>query len=114
MLCRFPFGYGMNIGSSNMLYQAYRDAVDADDSLVADQLPEISVGTGLRSAKALAQRAASQAAPQSERQHVVGGARHFVELIETPMAPNGGAAGFALDLTQLEELQAELSRHVAA
>jgi PAS domain-containing protein len=43
--------------------QAYRDAVDADDSLAADQLPEISVGTGLQSAKALAERAASQAVP---------------------------------------------------
>lgn len=94
--------------------QAYRDAVDADDSLAADQLPEISAGTGLQGAKALAERAASQLGPQSERQHVVmRGARHFVELIETPMAPIGGTAGFALDLTQLEEVQAELSRHVA-
>jgi signal transduction histidine kinase len=94
--------------------QSYRNAVDADENLAADQLPEISVGTGLQSAKALAERATSQAAPQSERQHVVmGGARHFVELIETPMAPSGGTAGFALDLTQLEEVQAELSRHVA-
>ena len=94
--------------------QAYRDVVDADDSLAADQLPEIFAGTGLQAAKALAERAASQLGPQSERQHVVmRGARHFVELIETSMAPIGGTAGFAFDLTQLEEVQAELSRHVA-
>jgi signal transduction histidine kinase len=94
--------------------QAYRDAVDADDSLAADQLPEISAGTVLQNAKALAERAASEVSPQSDRQHVVmRGARHFVELIETPMASIGGTAGFALDLTQLEEVQAELSRHVA-
>ena len=43
--------------------QAYRDAVDADDSLAADQLPEISAGTGLQGAKALAERAASAAWP---------------------------------------------------
>ncbi|NKB18921.1 MAG: PAS domain-containing protein [Alphaproteobacteria bacterium] len=94
--------------------QAYREAVEVGESLVTDQLPEISAGTGSQSAKALAERTVLENAPQSDRQHVVmGGARHYVELIEIPMAPTGGTAGFALDLTQLEEVQAELSRHVA-
>lgn len=94
--------------------KAYREAVDAEDGLGADLLPEISAGTGLQSARDLAERAASQGSPQSERQHVVmGGTRHFVELIETPMGASGGTAGFALDLTLVDEVQAALSRHVA-
>ena len=53
--------------------KAYREAVDAEDGLGADLLPEISAGTGLQSARDLAERAASQGSPQSERQHVVMG-----------------------------------------
>ncbi len=93
--------------------QAYRDAVDAGEDVSREDLPEIAAGDASYG-RDLAARAISEGAPQSDRRHVVmSGSRHFVELVEAPMSPAGHTAGFAIDLTQLEEVQAELDRHIA-
>ncbi|MBM3600082.1 MAG: PAS domain-containing protein [Alphaproteobacteria bacterium] len=63
---------------------------------------------------ALAERAQRLGRAQSEsRAVVIAGQRRLVEFTEIP-ASGGDTVGFASDVTQLEQTQAELARHVAA
>ena len=94
--------------------QAYRQAVEAADDLTVDRLPEIAAGPGSQGGRAVAERARAANGPERDRRHiVVEGSRRLVDLIEMPLEGTDDFAGFALDLTQLEDLQAELSRHIA-
>ena len=53
--------------------------------------------------------------PQSESHHiVVGGSRRLMEFTEAPLDNSGEFVGFAQDFTDLENIQAELARHIAA
>lgn len=62
----------------------------------------------------IASRARSSGLAQSESRHiVVGGQRRLMEFNEIP-TDEMGVVGYALDFTQLEEVQQELSSHVAA
>ncbi|MBO6782662.1 MAG: PAS-domain containing protein [Alphaproteobacteria bacterium] len=62
----------------------------------------------------IAERARSSGVPQSESRHVViGGSRRLLEFSEVP-TDDMGVVGYARDFTQLEEVQEELSSHVAA
>lgn len=62
----------------------------------------------------IAARARSSGLAQSESRHiVVGGERRLMEFNEIPTS-DMGVVGYALDFTQLEEVQQELSSHVAA
>jgi signal transduction histidine kinase len=96
--------------------KAYAAAVDATaDSAIADQR-EIAAGVIAAAGKALADRAQASAGPQSESHHIViGGARRLVEFSEATLAgADGEIIGFARDFTELENVQAELARHIAA
>ena len=94
--------------------RAYRAAVEADENTPDDQLPEIAAAVGAKAGGvALAARARAAGIPQSEERHVViAGARRRMELVEAPFEGSDYMAGFAIDLTQVEEMEAELSRHV--
>ena len=62
----------------------------------------------------LAELARTARTPQSETLHrVIGGARRLLEVTETPQ-PDGGTIGVAIDMTDREDAQATLERHVAA
>ncbi|MFT5438398.1 MAG: signal transduction histidine kinase [Alphaproteobacteria bacterium] len=94
--------------------QAYRRAVEAVDDFPVERLPEIAAGSGPQGGRAVAERARAANRPESERQHiVVEGSRRLVDLVEMPLDGTKDLAGFAIDLTQLEDVQAELSRHIA-
>ena len=94
--------------------QAYRRAVEAGDDLAVERLPEIAAGPGSQGGRAVAERARAANGAQSDRRHiVVEGSRRLVDLVEMPLEGTDDFAGFALDLTQLEDVQAELSRHIA-
>lgn len=95
--------------------QAYRDAVEADDETRAEDLPELNAsGRPTGDGQALARRAQTERTAQSERRHiVVNGARRWVEVAETPFGASNELAGFAIDITNVEEVQTELSRHIA-
>jgi len=94
--------------------QAYRVAVEAEDDTPYEDLPEIAPAVGANAGgAALAARARTVGTAQSEERHVVvAGERHRVELVEPPFGDSDDLAGFAIDLTQVEEKEAELSRHV--
>jgi signal transduction histidine kinase len=114
LLDALPLPVWLRDGQLGLTYanRAYRAAVEAAEDTPCDQLPEIAAAAG--GGPALAERARIKGVPQSEERHVViGGARRRVELVEAPLDGAGCVAGFAIDLTQVEEIQAELSRHVA-
>ncbi|MBP2311363.1 PAS-domain containing protein [Azospirillum soli] len=96
--------------------RAYARAVDADPAAVLEARTELaSAGAG----RALAERARDAGVAQSERVTVVVGTeRRLLEVTEAPLpAPDGTGTlvvGYALDLTQAEELRTELNRHLAA
>ncbi|MBB3262764.1 signal transduction histidine kinase [Azospirillum sp. OGB3] len=94
--------------------RAYARAVDSDPAAVPESGKELS-----DAGRALAQRALRSGVAQSERvSAVIGTERRLLEVTEAPLpAPDGGGTlvvGYALDVTAVEELRGELSRHLAA
>jgi signal transduction histidine kinase len=87
------------------------EAVAENAELLGDSLRDVG--------RALAERARSTGRIQSERHHVVvAGKRRLMELVEVPLAEPGGATdalvGLAIDRTETEDLQDELSRTISA
>src|SRR6185437_16333676 len=94
---------------------AYAAAVDAPPSTAIAEGREIAAGVLMARGRALAERARATAIAQSESQHIViNGSRRLVEFTEAPLAAAGGIVGYARDFTDLENVQAELARHIAA
>ena len=92
--------------------RAYRDAAETGGA-PRSALPELFAGAFGHGGRALAARALEKNAAVRETRHVViDGRRRLIEVHEAP-AGNGGIAGFAVDRTESETLQAELARHVA-
>jgi signal transduction histidine kinase len=108
-------GDGLNIVYCN---QAFADAVEATDpdSAVTAGAEITSGPTGW--GRALANEAITTGAPVTRSGHVVvGGARKFMEITEFPLGDSTGSwqvVGFAVDRSDAEEAQADLSRHVMA
>jgi signal transduction histidine kinase len=92
---------------------AYAQAVDRDRDQAVAQGIELP-GTALAEAsRGLARRAREDGAGATENHHVVvAGERRFLELSEQPLAD--GTAGCAFDQTAAEDLQGQLTRHIAA
>ncbi|MDA8230799.1 MAG: PAS domain-containing sensor histidine kinase [Magnetospirillum sp.] len=98
--------------------KAYAAAVEAPspDAVVAGQIELASEGL-VREARALAARTRAAGEPRSESFHLVlGGQRRMTSLTEVPLSVGDRllTAGFALDQTQVEEMQAQLDHHITA
>ena len=94
---------------------AYAAALDAPAPKVLSESREIAAGVIGDNGRALAARARSSGVAQSESHHiVVGGSRRLVEFTEAPLDGGGELLGYAQDYTDLENIQAELARHIAA
>jgi signal transduction histidine kinase len=93
---------------------AYAQALDSDITTVIAQGREL--GADQRDGRALARRAAQTQNAQSESRHiVVVGRRRLYEFTETRLAGEApSVAGYATDVTLIEEVQSELAAHVAA
>jgi signal transduction histidine kinase len=93
--------------------KAYVDAIGpgaGDDDTLPSELEDLEANVEGQ----IAARAQSIGTPQSESRHVViDGARRLLEFNEVPTG-HMGVIGYAIDFTQLEEVQEELSSHVAA
>jgi signal transduction histidine kinase len=90
----------------------YAEAVDSDVAAVRDDGTELLGRAKVVQAQALAAQARESGAACSETHHVVmGGARHLLEIFELPFGKNA-SIGLAVDRTQLEEVQADLGRHI--
>jgi signal transduction histidine kinase len=94
---------------------AYAAAIDASPAAVIAEGRELAAGVLPARGRALAERARATKIAQSESQHIViNGSRRLVEFTEVPLPGNGGLLGYARDFTDLENVQAELARHIAA
>ncbi len=94
---------------------AYAVAVDATVETALAEGRELGAGVVPQGGRALAIKAAETGRPQSGSYHIViGGSRRLVEITERPLGPAGDIVGFARDLTEIEEKEAELARHIAA
>ncbi len=90
----------------------YAEAVDSDVAAVREEGIELIGRAKVVQAQALAQRAREGGTACSETHHVVmGGARHLLEIFELPFGKQA-SIGIAVDRTQLEEVQADLGRHI--
>ena len=99
---------------------AYAKALDlSPEDAVRDQVELASQTARGGSGRALAANALSENKAYHERRHVIiAGRRRLLEITEMPFrAPPGCAAvlfGFAIDVTNEEDRETELQRHVAA
>jgi len=115
MLDALPFmvwrrGRDLTLAQVNRAYvDAVHPDVDGEDAR-ASELEDVETISNTQ----IAARARSSGLSQSESRHVViGGERRLIEFNEVPN-DELGVVGYALDFTQLEEVQQELSSHIAA
>jgi signal transduction histidine kinase len=92
--------------------RAYADAVEADPRQAVEEGRELAPRAGA----GLARRAAAADAPQTERHaYVARGERRVADITEMPFGVGERPAqlGFAVDTTEIEDVRAELARHIA-
>src|SRR5690606_2711433 len=90
----------------------YASAVDSDVATVRREGIELLGRAKAVQAQTLAQQARESGWACSDTQHVVmSGTRHLLEIVELPFGRDA-SLGIAFDRTQLEELQADLGRHI--
>jgi PAS domain-containing protein len=93
---------------------AYAIAVEAASPGAAIGDQRELAGARLEWSQNLAARAVALGSPQSGDLHVViDGTRHLFSITEAPIG-DGYLAGFAVNRTELEDIHAELTRHMAA
>ncbi len=119
MIDALPFPLWRRRGSDLRLVdcnRAYAAAVDAASKKVLVEQREIAATVVAENGRGLAARARGTGTPQSESHHVViGGSRRLLEFTEAPLGGDGESIiGYARDFTDLENIQAELARHIAA
>jgi signal transduction histidine kinase len=99
--------------SLSQVNQAYVAAIEDDDgepSVRPSELAGPDSGTG----RELAARALATGRAQSESRHIViGGQRRLYDFTELPTG-RFGVVGYALDMTQLEDVQEDLASHIDA
>ena len=96
--------------------KAFAGAVDGTVETVLAEQRELTSGALAERGRSLAERALTSGVAQCESHHVVmNGARHYVEITESPSGgPGSDLVGYARDLTEVETAQRELARHIAA
>ncbi|MGB8273784.1 MAG: ATP-binding protein [Alphaproteobacteria bacterium] len=98
--------------------RAYGKAIESDPETAVREQQEIAETVIADRGRALAERALLTGLSQSESHHIViDGMRRLFEFVEVPLSGDGFAGemvGFAMDFTDLEKVQADLSREIAA
>jgi len=95
---------------------AYAKVLDSDIATILEQGSELGADHFDQDGRALARRAAQSENAQSESRHIViGGSRRLFEFTESKLDfKTSSVAGYATDVTVVEEVQSELASHVAA
>lgn len=92
----------------------FAQAVEADHETIVAEGRMLGGAVIAERGRALAELAGAARTPQSEIHHIViAGARRLIELTEAP-TPDGGTVGIAVDMTEREEAEEQLKRHIAA
>ena len=109
----FPMWYrgpDLKLGLVNHAFVQAVEGRDAGD--VIARSTELIDAPGEDSARASAQAALDNGRPVSRTQPAtVRGERRILRTVDVPL-PTGAVAGFAIDIQELEDARAELSRHV--
>jgi signal transduction histidine kinase len=92
---------------------AYAAALDTTRETALAEARELAAESGRNRALLLARQAAAGTLQTARRHVVIAGSRRLLEVTETPLA-GGGTLGFAVDRTDLENTEGELSRHINA
>ena len=94
--------------------RAYAEAVDRDPNAAPISMPELAAGVVGPKGQALARRAVAGEGSVTESHHVViGGARRLIRISEGQLTGGDKIAGYAIDQTDIEDVEAELNRHIA-
>ncbi len=103
----------LGIDQCNLAYARAVEVETSEEALLG--LHELAGSSAGNSSRVLARNALHSGIAQKAREHiVVGGTRRYYEINEEPLDGTGKLAGFAIDLTEIEEAQTELKRHVGA
>ncbi|MBV9522287.1 MAG: PAS-domain containing protein [Alphaproteobacteria bacterium] len=95
--------------------RAYATALDATPAITIAEGRELGAGVLANRGRGLAERAQETRVAQSESHHIViNGSRRLIEFTEVPHPSGHEIVGYARDFTDLENVQAELARHIAA
>ena len=99
--------------------RAYAQAVETDPVAAVAENRQIAGSVVANRGTALAERARLTGMIQRESHHIaIGGERRLLEFAEVPLdgtgVDTGEVAGYAMDFTDLEEVQTDLSREIAA
>ena len=109
----FPCWQRESSGTIVWCNKAYADALDTTTADALSNQRELTTNLRDRNGRSLSQRALKDQEAASQPKHIViGGNRRLMEFHEIPA--EGGTVGFAVDLTQLDELRAELARHISS
>ena len=115
MLDALPFmvwrrGRDLTLAQVNKAYVVAIHPGEDDEEPRASELDDVEAVAETQ----IAARARSSGLTQSESRHIViGGERRLLEFNEVPTGEMG-VVGYAMDFTQLEDVQQELSSHIAA
>lgn len=102
-------------GQMQWVNKAFADSMDVPASDCVANGIEFSPRVGVSTARALATKAVEKDTTQHEDRHVVvGGTRKLFRIFEIPVIVEGCIVGLALDQTEVEDIAAELSRHLSA
>ncbi len=91
---------------------AYAAAVGKDAAAAPGSLPELAPAILAKERRATGDGQTPPDDTTSARHVVIGGARRYAQFTERRLDEDGRVAGYALDLTEIEEVRAELSRHI--
>ncbi len=108
-----PFPIWRRDQESRIIWQnkKYEEVVGLEGD--ARPIPELASSRDPDQARKLATRARVTGETQIEnRRYVVGGDRRNFDIYETPLEYDNQLAGFALDVTTVAELKADLQRHI--
>ncbi len=90
---------------------SYTEAVEeVADKTDPGETPELD-----KRMRAMAKQAMDSGKPVSERRHiVVGGQRRLYQIMEFPLPSDKMLVGFAIDMSEIDTIREDLSRHIAA
>ncbi|MBI1954088.1 MAG: PAS-domain containing protein [Proteobacteria bacterium] len=92
---------------------SYAGALESTPSQIAVEKKELIDPKKPYSPFQLSLQARATAVKQQVRTHlVINGSRRLLEIAEVPLAELESTVGYAFDLTELEEVEAELKRHI--
>ncbi|MBY0407660.1 MAG: PAS-domain containing protein, partial [Rickettsiales bacterium] len=106
-----PYPIWQRDANANVIFYnlSYSVAVE-DDKDEAGETPELD-----KKAKTVAQQALSSNQSITDRRHIViGGERKLYDITEMPVPEEKIAVGFAIDMSEVEELKEDLARHISA